>query len=285
MALSAAGHSLMALLLNANPDITHLGDTVLERHLFEKGRCSCGAQYRNCGFWRQTCAWEGFEFLRSGFPRRILEKVAFYHPRLHPVQKMASQVFPDMGKYSRNLIAFVSFLKTTCGSRQVVYGRKRIADLLLLLASPNSRVRIIHLTKHPMAQVISFRKRKARQGESIESFAKKWVHYNSRVYYCQFKGSCSGYFHLRYEDLCQAPEEMLGHLCGFLETEYHDNMMHPDRSEHHIVGAKSLVGEPGEPFTGIRVPDLKMDILSVGEKKAVWRITQTLAERLGYRYP
>ncbi|MBI3159765.1 MAG: sulfotransferase [Chloroflexi bacterium] len=281
MAVSASGHSLLALLLDAHPQLTHPGDTILSAHLFESANCACGKRHAECEFWARMTTWEGYVYLRDHLRRGPL-KTLYSLPVLFPLQRAGLVVHPGLRRYARTLLAYPERVQELTGAQAVIYGRKRLADLLLPLAT-RATVRILHFTKHPIAQAISFSRRKARAGQTPADFAREWRFYNRRVLQAARLGPDTGYLHIRYEDLCLRPEETLTAVCAFLGVAFHPDMLRPGAQRpSHVIGARSLVGAPGQPFPGIRPPDLSFADLPSAEQEIVWRIAGGLAAGLGY---
>lgn len=281
MAVSASGHSLLALLLDAHPALSHPGDSILRAGLDGRANCACGQPFAACEFWGALQRWPGYAILRDEFRGGAL-KALFSLPGLFPLQRTLLAVTPRLQRYAAHLLAYPVQVQALTGAQTAFFGRKRLADLLLPLAA-RAPVRVLHLTKHPLAQAISFRKRKARARQTVTDFAREWRFYNQRVLQAARQRPDTTCLHLRYEDLCQQPEATLTRACEFLGVAYDPRMLRPGEARpSHVLGARSLVGAPGEAFPGIRPPDLSFKALTPAEQAAVWRITARLAIQLGY---
>ncbi len=281
MAVSASGHSLLALLLDAHPQIRHTGDTILRAHLNQRAQCACGQPFMQCEFWGALRGWPGYAALRDEFQGGPL-KTLFSLPSLFPLQKLMYAASPALQRYTAHLLDYPAQVRALTGAPLAFFGRKRLADLLLPLAA-GAPARVLHLTKHPLAQVISFRKRTARARQSLADLGREWRFYNQRVVQAAWLRPDTAYLHIRYEDLCAAPQATLTHICEFLGLDFHPDMLRPGEVRPgHVLGARSLVGAAGEKFPGIRPPDLSFEALSAAEQAAVWRVTAPLAQRLGY---
>jgi hypothetical protein len=281
MAVSASGHSLFALLLDAHPQITHMGDTVLAAHLYGRAVCACGKRHAECEFWAAVSAWEDYRLLRDRLRGGALKTLCSL-PVLFPLLRLGLRAHPGLRRYAAALLAFPGRVQALTGAQTVVFGRKRLADLLLPLAA-GAPARILHLTKHPIAQAISFSKRKARARQSPADFAREWRFYNRRVRQAARLQPDTTYLHIRYEDLCRHPQETLNAVCAFLGAAFQADMLHPGENRpSHVIGARSLVGAPGQPFPGIRPPELSFAALPHEAQEAVWRIVGGLASDMGY---
>ena len=279
MAIGHSGHTLFALLVGAHPEVAHLGDTVRNRN---RGivNCACGVKTTECRFWQRVYAWDDYTYLRDGFPRSRLTSFVFSRPELFPVQRLLRRARFD--RYGRTLARFAAFVRELTGRRQLIFGRKRMCDLLLTLADPAARVRVLHLTRHPLGHMLSCSKRPSPQGQTAERWAQDWVRYNSRVHACRSIAGEDDYLHVAYDDLCRAPDDSLERVCAWLGVPFDSAMLQVHKEASHLIGSKSVLGRP---FDGLRPPDVNAGLraLSLADRKTTWRIAGPLAETLGYR--
>lgn len=278
MAISHSGHTLLSLYLNAHPRITHLGDTLSSKTRYKQRLfCLCGERTIDCKLWQKIYSWNKFEFVRTSFPSNQLLKIIFYSPLFFLIQKIIVQTFPNIKEYAGSLIKFNTFIAQIAGSDIFVFGRKRIPDPLVVAAS-GTRIKIIHLTKSPLDFVVSHKKRYSER--SIEYFSLLWLRYNFNVFAFKTLIPWCDYIHIRFNDFCQEPELTLRGLSDFLGVEYDDQMQHPVVfGDQHLIGADSVVKNK---FTGIRISETNLNVLSRAEKAKVAKITSPLSSLLGY---
>ena len=282
MALGHSGHTLLGLLLDANPELAHLGDTILNRDRLGIVNCSCGVKTADCEFWRRVYSWENYAYLRDGFPGGLLGTGLFGRPALFPLL-IKLRKLPAFTRYADTLGSFGSFIKTMTGRREFVFGRKRVCDVLVTLAGPRVRVKILHLTRHPFGHALSCRKRASKTGQSVERWAEEWTRYNGRVRACRMLGEDHRvhYVHVAYEDLCREPQRTLESLCANLGIGFEAKIANVDKKTQHLIGSKSVVRRT---FSSVRAPVAgeDLELLSDRERESVWRICGALAHDLGY---
>ncbi len=273
LAASHSGSTLLAMLLNAHPEIctagelkmTNLGD-------IRRYRCSCGALIRECGFWEKVCAGmarRGFAFdlerpgtnfnaVGSGYARRLLRPL-HRGPILETVRDAALML---SGTWRRSLPEILArnaaLAETVCeirGAKMIVDSSKVGVRLKYLLRSPNLDVRVIRLVRDGRAVAMTYldpaRFADARDPEkrgggsggdrrderlSLRHAAVEWRRSNEEAEHILALLDRSCWTQVRYEDLCRAPAETLGRLFTFLGVD--PALADPDfrKAEHHVLG-------------------------------------------------
>ena len=280
MANSFSGHTLLSLLLNSHNSLSHLGDTISsKKNAKYRLSCFCGKTTNECHFWKRVYSWEKFESLRWNFPKNKLYKTVFYFPELFPIRWLLVKYKKELRDYIQLLIDFSTYVTNLTQKKYLIYGRKRIIDVRLAIAS-NIRTKIIHLSKSPYEFSVSCRRRK--KDIPIENFARLWLRYNNYVYKCQKQNLNTEYLHIRFSELCKNPESELQKVCDYLNVGFDSKMLEPSLVDsHHIIGADSVVTKP---FSEIKKNDSGKDLITTEEKIIIRRLTSSLAEKLGHSF-
>jgi hypothetical protein len=125
------------------------------------------------------------------------------------------------------------FGKPRWGDKTPLYCRY-IMDIQALLPE----ARFIHLIRDGRDAALSLRQVWFSPGHQIDVQARYW---RDNILTAQHQGrTCHHYLEVRYEDLLHAPESVLRRVCGFLEMDYHTDMLRfyehaPQRLSEHLT--------------------------------------------------
>ncbi|MGH3341440.1 MAG: sulfotransferase [Carbonactinosporaceae bacterium] len=162
-----SGSSLLARLLDAEPDTTAVGEVVRlwERGIADDERCSCGRRFSECDFWRRVGA-AGF----GGWERVDVDRVEHLRVqvgRLRHVPRLTAPWQPrSRGGHGRLARAYAGYyarvydaVRRVSGCRAVVDGSKNISLAAVLRLAPEVDLRVVHLVRDVPAVAYSWGKR------------------------------------------------------------------------------------------------------------------------------
>lgn len=273
LAASHSGSTLLALALNAHPEVCTVGElkaaTLGET---DRYRCSCGVLIRGCPFWSQVSdgmARRGltFDITRAGtsfrsdgswYTRTLvgplhrgrgLERIRDAGLSLSPAWRSQLAVIQD-----RNA-ALVDVVLEITAAKAIVDSSKNALRLKYLLRNPRLNVKVIRLIRDGRAVSLTYMDpgafadardpadRWAAMGNGhritrlqIRQAAYQWRRCNEEAEYALRRLDKSRWLEVRYEELCADPRATLGRVFGFIGVDP-GRWEHNFRSvEHHVLG-------------------------------------------------
>ena len=281
MTCSYSGHTLLSLFLDSHPQLSDLGDTILP--LYSNDRpppCKCGKNTNECDFWKAISTLPENKTLQQGMSHNLAYKAIFSMPQFYSLQKLLLKFSPYLQRYVKNIISYNNYITEQNGTDYLLYGKKRLQDYFIAL-SHGMPLKVIHLTKHPIAFVHSSLKRKEKSHSDIRSASKLWLRYNSTILRSKTVFPSIKYIHIKYEDFCANPENTIKDLCSFIGVPFFDSMLNPEESKHHMIGSYSIITRK---FENIKLPDLNDNSISEDDSKIILEITGKLAHEMGYTF-
>jgi len=316
LAASHSGSTLLAMLLNAHPDVCTVGE--LKATSFGdpgKYRCSCRQLIKDCQFWngiRQDMAARGFDFdvtnagtdIRTGMSPYVLRLLKPLHrsPALERVRDMALNLSPIWRRnlpviLARNL-ALIQCVAARTGKKVIVDSSKIGIRLKYLLRIPGLDIRVIRairdgrgvaLTYMDPARFADASDPALRQGGlggdragerlSMDQAAKEWRRSNEEAEEALKQLDPSKQTVNYYEDLCNNPEETLQRLFTFMEVDPEKRNTDFRLVEHHVVGNGMRLDSCSE----IRLDERWRSSLSENDVHIFHSIAGDLMQRLGYQ--
>ncbi|NLX13668.1 MAG: sulfotransferase [Phycisphaerales bacterium] len=315
LAASHSGSTLLAMLLNAHPDIctagelkmTNLGD-------IDRYRCSCGALIRECGFWekvREGMARHGFAFdlerpgtnfncVGSGYARRLLRPLH----RGPCGEALRDTVLALSGAWRRSLPEMLArnaaLAETVCeirGAKLIVDSSKVGVRLKYLLRSPELDVRVIRLVRDGRAVAMTYlnpalfadardpEKRGGGSGGdrrderlSMRHAAVEWLRSNEEAEHILARLDRSRWTQVRYEDFCRSPAETLGRLFTFLGVDAGLAKQDFRKAEHHVLGNGMRLDTTSE----IALDERWKSVLTTEDLRVFEQIAGRMKRQYGY---
>jgi len=273
LAASHSGSTLLAMLLNAHPDVvtvgelkaTNLGDVT-------RYRCSCGKLIRECRFWAsvsQTMVERGIPFdisdARTDFRvgvsayTRWLLRLLHRGPVLERVRDVALALSPRwrscLRRTQQRNLALVETVCELTGAHVIVDSSKLALRLKYLLQNPAFDIRVIRLIRDGRAVALTYtdpcafadaRDPSLRgggcggshsgEGLSLAQAARAWRRSNEEAENVLATLHPSRWTSIRYEDLCASPRDVLAGVFTFLGLDPGKAAADFRALEHHVLG-------------------------------------------------
>lgn len=213
-----SGSTLLGTVLAQVPGFFGLGQPrdVISRGHERGGPCSCGRSFRDCSFWMPV-----FERTFGGNTERKLELYSTQLRALGAVGPQADSVVISGREQATRCRArspeFFDLLEAlyvhcadAAGVRTLVDASKTPNYAMMLTASDELDLRVVHLIRDPRAVAISWKKR---NGFPIYTVSRGWVKRN-RAVRDMFGGD--HYKPVRYEDLVASPRKTVEEIISWL---------------------------------------------------------------------
>jgi hypothetical protein len=294
------GSTLLGALLNEHPDCASIGAAtgLISRTDLTTYRCSCGALFRECGFWQHLAA----RTRELGYPVDVF-KTGFWstHLRLSPNRLVNALLARSLRSSGLNVLrdAVVGRLPAARAARARMGGATwSLATAVLertgkrvfvdtardhqrpkfLAADPRLEVKVIHLIRDPRGNAASIMKH---AGETVEAAARQWRHYNVEADRVKRYFTPASWLTLHYEELCADPPGVLGRISDFLGVARAPETPAPRDRERHIIGNAMRLRALSE----IREDRSWEQRLTRGDLDVIARIAGPTSRRLGYAWP
>jgi len=272
---SHSGSTLLALLLNAHPDITTIGETA-PGSIGDVGtyRCSCGRLIKECSFWanvvdRMQEKHPDFNLDNFGtqfeFPSsRLVDWLLHIEHRGAPLELLrdaALRLSPAWQRVRREIESrcydLASAALTESGGRILVDSSKLAHRLKFLLRIPEFNIRVIHLIRDGRAVALTYMRqdefadsrdaafRRGGRGMAAEATADslpmakaayEWRRCLEAAQYVLAGLEASQWMEIHYEQLCSDKEGVLRRIHEFLGTDHTLATSHFRDVENHVVG-------------------------------------------------
>jgi hypothetical protein len=314
---SHSGSTLLAMLLNAHPDIATIGETSPgTMGDSDTYRCSCGELIKDCLFWKNVIRKmrakhsdfrldnfrTRFEFTPSAAVNRLLQ---FEHRgvALECLRDTFLRFSPGWQRARLEIESRCSYLASAVlaesGARILVDSSKLAHRLKFLLRIPEFNIKVIHLVRDGRAVALTYMKQDEfadakdpslrRGGRGVEGEATaaalpmKWA----ADEWCRCLRSAehvlaglerSQWVEVRYEHLCRDTMNTLHRLFEFLGLDPARCAPNFRSVEHHIVGNGMRLDTTSE----IRLDERWRGILSQQDLGEFERIAGRMNRRYGY---
>jgi hypothetical protein len=316
LAASHSGSTLLAMLLNAHPEVctvgelkaTSLGDPA-------RYRCSCQRLIRECPFWlavNKDLHAQGFEFditnavtdirsLRSVYVRRLLRPLhrGRVMEAIRDIALFLSPVWRDqLPRIQKLNVALMRSILKHAGKRIIADSSKVALRLKYLLRNPEVDVRIIRLIRDGRGVALTYvdpaRFADARnptlrgggmggdrQSERLPmtEAAYEWRRSNEEAEAAIRDVPDDRFIEVRYEELCASPEKTMARLFAFLGVQPVNNMLAFRNVEHHVVGN----GMRLDDVTEIRLDERWREELTADDLEQFDAVAGDLNRKLGYQ--
>jgi hypothetical protein len=289
------GSTLVAMLLNAHPQIVSVGETSIKPKIRRRGdgatqKCSCGVLIVECAFWQEVfgrVAQSGHDFsahtwkndYRNAHPliHRVLSRDSSHKP-IRAFQYWASDHLPI---YSRRVhhtdgvnVAFIRALLETAKAEVFVDTSKHVLRMFRLMRLAELDVKVVTLVRDVRGYAASAKRR----GLSIMDAASTWRKDQEIIEHVTRNLAPERKIVLRYEDLCIAPEETLTRLYAFCGVEQIPPVTSLLSSEHHVIGNSMRFQGEIRP----RLDETWRSRLEQDEQRRVLNVAGHVNQRFGY---
>jgi len=294
------GSTLLGFLLNSRPDCVSIGAaTGLIAGLdLETYRCSCGARFRDCPFWRAVAdrtreLGEPVDVYRTGMwethlaPTRLryvdallirsLRSTALNRARDALVQRLPPIQRSVRTACRRTWALARAILEQSGASVFVDTARDHLRPKLLAL-DPRLDVRVIHLVKDARANAASNMKH---TGSSAAQGARIWRRANLEADRNRRYLPPGSWLRLRYGDLCRDVQGTMDRIADFLEIPRVPVPGDFRSVEHHIIGNTMRLRDRGE----VREDTSWEERLSEADLRDIARVAGTENRYFGFDWP
>jgi Sulfotransferase domain len=294
------GATLLALLLNNHSQISALGD-MLPWLDVDSQACACGRYVGECEFWQDVSAHVDTSRFPPGptllpampwpLARRQMEGITVPVTRSPALNRAAGRLAgtlvdvaaPAAWRVRRQPVSdfvetyrsFYSFVLSKHGTSTFVDGNKswRKVALLARELQLTTDVKIVHVVRDPRGFAASCRHH---SGADPQESALVWAHLHKRM---EALRAIAPYRLLKYEDLCERPEEQMREILRFLDVEPEEVVSAPKHPhKHHVLGNQMF-----RTFSGnVTLDERWRSELSPEEQRTVVVSAGPVADRLGY---
>ena len=259
-----SGSTLLDQLLGVHPKIVSVGELHwLDAYVREDRRlydpvhplvCACGQPVPACAFWNEISAAAGkqldsfqirpkyFEWRARGNNKRSIRKKITQLPRRFigrfPATFLSRHVQRVFGapRLAQDSLSLADAIFTVSGCRYIVDSSKNSFRFRAIYDRQPDRVRAVVLARDYRAVVHS----KMKRGRSLEDAANGWRKKMLEIDALTADLPPERCYRLKYETLCNDPQQELTRICGFLGLELTPGMLQrPTRETHHIGGSPS----------------------------------------------
>jgi len=315
---SHSGSTLLAMLLNAHPDVATIGESAPGRlGDVESYRCSCGALMRQCPFWREVTRrmrelghdfdledfGTSFERFSRGLVARAL-RAEHRGPLLETVRDLIlsssprwRRARPRIMQRCRDLAAAV--LDIT-GARVFADSSKLARRLKLLLRIPEVNVKVVHLVRDGRAVALTYvrqsefadardpRFRRGGRGEgapapyeemNMARAAREWRRYMRSAQFVLSGLEPHRWIEVRYEDLCTDTSATMRRILDFLGLNSRVEIGDFRSVAHHVIGN----GMRLDREAAVRLDNRWKQALTEAELREFDRSAGQINRRYGYR--
>jgi hypothetical protein len=272
---SHSGSTLLAMLLNAHPEITTIGETSPGRiGAVDTYRCSCGRLIKECPFWtsianrmrqkhpdfRLDNFGTTFEFPANRWVNRLLH-IEHRGALLECLRDTALQLFPHWQKAQRDIMTrcydLASAVLTESGGHILVDSSKLAHRLKFLLRIREFNMKVIHLVRDGRAVALTYMKQDEFADSSepalrrggrgmvaeptaaslpMETAVNEWLRCVQSAEHLLAGLDESQWIHVHYEQLCRSPERTLEGIHRFLGTNPRHALSDFRCVSHHVIG-------------------------------------------------
>ncbi len=315
---SHSGSTLLAMLLNAHPDITTIGETSPGKMGdINTYRCSCGRLIESCPFWTSVVArmrtrhadfslrdfGTAFEFPASRWVNRILH-IEHRGRALELLRDTVLSLSAGWRTRRREIAArcydLASAVLTQSGGRILVDSSKLAHRLKFLLPIPDFNIKVIHLVRDGRAVALTYMRqdefadstsptlRRGGRGMaakatsaslSMAEAAREWCCCLRSAEHVLAGIDRSRWIQVRYEELAGDPQGTLRRIHGFLGTDPGRAPANFRDVEHHVIGN----GMRLDGTSVIALDERWKSVLTAEDLRAFERVAGEYNRRYGYK--
>jgi len=317
LAASHSGSTLLALLLNAHPEVISVGEIVSgSRRVVDGYRCSCRQLIAECPFWRavaEAVRREHPEFDLADFgirwepesPAWLRRTLRLEHRgRLAEAARdaalgLSSQWRRHFARTSACCVALARTLLAQGRARVVVDSSKLAHRLKLVRRIHDLDVKVIHLVRDGRAVALTYMDqqtyadasdpalRRGGRGAApapaggempMAKAADEWRRCLRSAEHALAGVPAASWIRVTYEDLCARPEAVRERLFDFIGVDAARAATDFRAAEHHVVGN----GMRLDTVSQIRLDERWKSVLSAQDLQVFDAVAGPLNRRLGY---
>ncbi len=299
VASSFSGSTLLAMLLDAHPEIASIGEVsnIISR-LVRTGRCeeypcACGVPIRECEFYKavqEELYTKGCDLDLHNWGTMLGEHLGVRTNRiLFGIPESASwaasvrdAVFGLVPAYRRHIRqvferseAVARAVLDVSGKRVFVDGSKAVNRAFHLANRPTLDLKVLHVVRDARA----FARSCLKHGGRISPVSiRYWRRVHAVTRRLKDMLPSDAYYVFRWEDFCAAPEESLHQLCGFVGVGREEMLSRVNERKHHVIGNEIRL----KPVPGIRSDESWRHVLTRDQVRMVERIAGDVNRSFGY---
>ena len=290
-----SGATLLSFLLGTHPHIATVGEMsgLITNANPDEYLCSCGKKIKCCEFWeavKVAMANRGFEFDVANFDTQFshgpnLMKRIRSGPlptsTMNAIRDTILLALPGERQQIKTLVnrnvAFIESVLEVTGKNVFVDSSKGSTRLKSLRRFSSSLdIRAIHLVRDVRGVTASELRRNL--SPSAAESARKWARLHRSIEAILNTWPEKQYIRVRYEDLCQEPENTLEQIYNFCNVNPDHRIKDFRAADHHIVGSTMRLRSESE----ITLDERWKTQLTVDQFKEIERIAGPVAQRYGY---
>ncbi|MDH5178763.1 MAG: sulfotransferase [Gammaproteobacteria bacterium] len=292
MSPSYSGSTLLTFLLAMHPDIATIGELkATSMGDINEYVCSCGSKITTCGFWGNVSAEmsrQGRRFALNDFGTHFSSdaylcgrfmRAGVKGPLLEGVRKLAVTLLPGCSRVHQSVLqqnqALIETITRLQGGSIFLDDSKDPIRVKYFIESGLWNVKVIYLTRDGRGTTCSYMKHyNAGMHEAVVQWLSKCREMDEVV----SQLPAESYIKIRYEDLCNKPEETLKRIVGFANLETSKVVSDFTTVKHHILGNSMRLGSSGE----IKLDEKWKTQLSEADLKLFVEQGAAMNARLGY---
>ena len=259
VSIVGAGHSgstLLDMILGSHSHICSVGEiSHWDEYLSTKHTCSCGSQIDSCEFWKHIVE-EWYNYLGTvrpavsttdtrsktvyGISDSFRYRSSLLLTLLFPMYKrrqLIDTLLPEYDQRADNILKLYNHIRGCADKPMICDSSKAVYRFRLLHAHKPHQSKAIYLTRDGRAVASSHFKR---EGKAVEASARRWQLANIYTRYMLRTLPKETYIHVRYEELCRAPEATLTRICTFLGCPYDSAMLQFSGATQHNIGGNRM---------------------------------------------
>lgn len=287
-----SGATLLTLLLDRHPAIVSNGEGFYHRFRTGDTICSCGESVKSCPFYRHAAAgmWAATDYdarlfavapriFEDGPLRRLLENTRFTGAWRRKIIRSV----PSLRRaYDAFLHAHLQFMRRALALEHAelyLDGTKSIrrAEIFLsesgLQSSP-----LLLLVRHPYSWCASWLDK--RDGADLDNAIHTWNEYVRRSFRLHERFHAAPFRVVRYEDLCQDPEDELAAIERWLGVPAGGSLRAAQHT-HHVLGNRMRFEFDGT----VHSPTDRAGELSPAQRREIARRCARWMDAVGYDAP
>lgn len=295
-----AGSTLLGFLLDSHPGCASIGAaTGLTAKIdLATYRCSCGARFADCGFWRRMAArttelGDPVTIFRTGYwnthvsvsRRRWLDGLLVRSLgraglnaardavvwRLPSIKTVLSEARTSTWSLARSVL-------DETGKAVLVDTARDHQRPKYLAGTSMLDMRVIHLVRDPRGNTASIMRH---TGVDVATAARRWRHYNLEADRVRGRFPAGSWLRLHYEELCADPQATLDRIARFVGVEPAPLPADLAAARHHIIGNSMRLNGLGQ----IREDRTWREVLDPNDLRVIARIAGSASHDLGYEWP
>jgi hypothetical protein len=314
---SHSGSTLLAMLLNAHPDLISIGESSPGKmgDIYTY-RCSCGKPILDCLFWKSITRKmhkKHPDFSLDDFGTKfecpsnpVVNRLLCFEHRgflLELLRDMVLRCAPHWKQSQDNIMArcydLVSTVLSESGGRIFVDSSKLAHRLKYLLKIPEFNIKVIHLVRDGRAVALTYMKQDEfadakepdlrRGGRGMDEkatvaslpmikAADEWRRCLKSAEHLLAGIEKSRWIQVHYEELCKNPEATLKRIHGFLGTNFRHVIKDFRSVENHIIGNGMRLDTTSE----IRLDERWRSVITKEDSRTFNSVAGKMNRRYGY---